>query len=70
MRGIVKTVRSDRGYFFVTPEDGGDDHFGHIRDLDRMIPFDDSLKGKVVEFNSVRGDRGLKAVDVRPAGGR
>lgn len=60
-----KVVRFDeiRGYGFVAPENGGDDVFVHVNDLDvdkRLI-----APGAIVEFTVEDGERGPKASNVR-----
>ncbi|PSL51633.1 putative cold-shock DNA-binding protein [Saccharothrix carnea] len=56
-----KVVRFDevRGYGFVSPEEGGEDVFIHVNDID----FDKRLMapGALVEFLVEMGDRGPKA---------
>ncbi|TNC28987.1 cold-shock protein [Amycolatopsis alkalitolerans] len=60
-----KVVRFDeiRGYGFVAPENGGEDVFVHVNDLDvdkRLI-----APGAIVEFTMEDGERGPKASNVR-----
>jgi len=52
-RGIVKTVKQEKGFCFIKPADGyGPDLFAHVRAFDRSIPFDGNLVGKIVEFEA------------------
>jgi CspA family cold shock protein len=63
----VKWFSAEKGYGFITPEDGGRDVFVHFsgivgeghRSLD---------EGERVSFNSEEGDKGPRAVDVKPVG--
>lgn len=59
-----RVIRYDevRGYGFVAPDEGGDDVFLHVNDLD----FDKRklVVGAVVEFDTEEGDRGPKASQV------
>ncbi|RPF22506.1 cold shock domain-containing protein [Myceligenerans xiligouense] len=59
-----RVIRYDevRGYGFVAPDEGGDDVFLHVNDLE----FDKRklVVGAVVEFDTEEGDRGPKASQV------
>ncbi|WP_225997833.1 cold shock domain-containing protein [Myceligenerans pegani] len=59
-----RVIRYDevRGYGFVAPDEGGDDVFLHVNDLE----FDKRrlVVGAVVEFDTEDGDRGPKASQV------
>jgi cold shock CspA family protein len=55
-----------KGYGFVEPEDGGDDVFVHVNDMegDKHL----LAAGSVVEYQLQEGDRGLKAAQVSVVG--
>ena len=65
--GTVKWFSAEKGYGFITPEDGSRDVFVHFsgivgeghRSLD---------EGERVSFSSEEGEKGPRAVDVKPAG--
>ncbi|MCJ7450794.1 MAG: cold shock domain-containing protein [Candidatus Nanohaloarchaeota archaeon QJJ-9] len=60
MQGEVKFFHDMKNYGFITPEDGGDDVFFHISEVDT-----DSIgEGDEVEFETEEGDKGPKAVNV------
>jgi CspA family cold shock protein len=64
--GTVKWFSAEKGYGFITPEDGSRDVFVHFsgivgeghRSLD---------EGQRVSFNAEEGEKGPRAVDVKPA---
>jgi CspA family cold shock protein len=65
--GTVKWFSAEKGYGFITPEDGSRDVFVHFsgivgeghRSLD---------EGARVSFTAEEGEKGPRAVDVKPAG--
>lgn len=68
MKGTVKWFNNDKGFGFITPEDGGKDLFVHhsaiqgggYRSLD---------EGESVEFDVVQGEKGPAAENVQRLGG-
>ncbi len=64
---LGRVVRFDvlKGYGFVAPDSGDDDVFLHVNDLE----IDKQLiaPGIAVEFDIAKGDKGLKASNVRLA---
>lgn len=65
--GTVTWFDADKGFGFITPESGGADVFVHARELDGDL--DELHEGDRVTFETVQGDRGPQARDVRLAGG-
>lgn len=61
--GTVKFFNTEKGFGFLTPDDGGKDVFFHYTAVDRKQKLAD---GDAVEFTSEQGDRGEKAVRVVP----
>ncbi len=63
-RGIVKWFNPDKGFGFISPDDGGDDLFVHYTGIDSSgyRSLDEQQR---VEFEVVRGKRGLQAEKVR-----
>jgi len=61
--GVVKKVVSDRGFGFITGEDGKD-YFFHRDGLEPSIQFDRLLGGEKVTFTVEPSPRGPRAVRV------
>lgn len=64
MFGTIKKVIGDRGFGFIQSDDGKD-IFWHCKDLAPGLVFSEALTGERVEFETVEGEKGLKAADVR-----
>jgi CspA family cold shock protein len=62
--GTVKWFSDDKGYGFVTPDEGDKDLFVHHNDIDGE-GFKSLTEGAKVTFESESGDKGPKAVNVR-----
>ena len=66
MYGTIKKIVRDKGFGFITPDDGSDEVFFHRTRLAPGINFDDLREGEEVEFQSRRGDKGMQAADLKP----
>ncbi|MBD3175112.1 MAG: S1 RNA-binding domain-containing protein [Armatimonadia bacterium] len=64
VRGTVKWFNPDKGYGFITPEDGGKDVFVHYSEID-MDGFRTLEENDEVEFEIEEADKGPQAVGVR-----
>ncbi len=64
--GTVKKVVSDRGFGFITAEDGKD-YFFHRDSLEASLDFDRLVGGEKVEFETQVSPKGPRAVRVRQA---
>ena len=63
--GTVKWWNDAKGYGFIAPTDGGEDLFVHFTAL--VMPGFKTLKeGQTVDFDVVRGTKGIQASAVRP----
>jgi CspA family cold shock protein len=63
--GTIKKVVADRGFGFITGEDGKD-YFFHRNALADSLPFEAITGGERVEFTHQASDRGPRAINVRP----
>ena len=66
MRGTVKWFSAEKGYGFITPEDGAD-VFVHYSAI-QMTGYRKLEAGDKVEFEIVDGPKGTQADSVTPAG--
>ncbi len=64
--GTVKFFSTDRGFGFITPDDGGKDVFVHSSALERS-DLDYLTEGQKVSFEVQQDTRGPKAVNVQAA---
>ena len=64
--GTVKWFSAEKGYGFITPEDGSRDVFVHFSGIvgDGHRSLDE---GQRVSFSAEEGEKGPRAVDVKPA---
>ena len=65
--GTVKKVISDRGFGFITAEDGKE-YFFHRGALDMSLDFDRLTGGEKVEFDVEQSPKGPRATRVHASG--
>ncbi len=65
MQGTIKRVIRDRGFGFIRSADGQEIFF-HRSSL-QELNFDGLREGENVEFDMERGEKGPRAISVRPA---
>ena len=63
--GTVKWFNDAKGFGFITTDGGGEDVFVHFSEI-KADGFKSLAEGQKVEFEMMRGDKGLQAQAVRP----
>jgi CspA family cold shock protein len=65
MKGTVKWFNDQKGYGFITPEDGSADVFVHHSSI-TMQGFRTLTENQKVEFDITTSEKGPRAANVRP----
>lgn len=66
MTGTVKKVVAERGFGFISAEDG-EEYFFHRSGIDSSLTFENLAAGERVSFDVERSDKGPRAAHVRVA---
>lgn len=62
--GTVKWFNADKGFGFITPDDGGADVFAHFTAI-ASSGFRSLNENQRVEFEVTQGPKGLQAANIR-----
>ena len=62
--GTVKWFSDEKGFGFITPDEGSKDLFVHHTSID-ADGYRSLAEGAKVEYESEQGDKGPKAINVR-----
>jgi cold shock protein len=65
-QGTVKWFSGEKGYGFISPNDGGEDLFVHYTGIEGS-GFKTLEEGALVTFETSKGKKGLQAVNVSSA---
>ena len=63
--GTVKWFNAEKGYGFITPDDGGKDLFVHFSGIEGD-GYKSLNEGQKVEYEATQGQKGPQASKVRP----
>jgi len=65
MTGTIKRIVQDKGFGFITPDDGTEEVFFHRSRLGPRAQFEDLREGDQVEFQTRPGEKGPQAFNVK-----
>ena len=64
VQGTVKWFNDQKGFGFITPDDGSPDVFAHFSEI-QSEGFKSLPEGQKVEFEVQQGDKGPRAANIR-----
>jgi CspA family cold shock protein len=65
-QGTVKWFSDEKGYGFISPDDGGEDLFVHHTGI-AGSGFKSLEEGQKVTYEATQGRKGMQAINVTPA---
>jgi CspA family cold shock protein len=63
--GTVKWFSADKGFGFITPDDGGKDLFAHFSQIQGGDGFRTLTENQRVQFEATQGQKGPQASNIR-----
>ena len=63
--GIVKWFNAEKGYGFISPDNGGKDLFAHFKEIVGE-GFKTLAENQRVQFEVKQGQKGLQAANIKP----
>jgi cold shock protein len=63
--GTVKWFNSEKGFGFISPDNGSEDVFAHYSGI-AGGGYRSLEEGQKVQFETAQGQKGLQAADIRP----
>lgn len=66
--GVVKWFNDEKGYGFITPDDGSADVFAHFSNIIQESGRRTLFEGAKVEFTTAQGPKGLQAENIQQLG--
>lgn len=64
--GKIKWFSSEKGYGFITPQDGGEEVFLHANNVVGYQMGDNLRDGQKIEYETERTEKGLSAINAVP----
>ena len=66
-QGTVKWFNAEKGFGFITPEDGSKDLFAHFSEIRNNGGFRSLQEGQRVTYDVTQGPKGAQASNITPA---